>query len=136
MNEQQFTEQIILALDESAERLPYRISHRLQMARQAALARIPERVAEIASQTSGAGNAGTLTLLSEGERGQRWGRILAAVASMLLLVAGLVAISIWSDLESAEETADVDMAVLTDDDVPISAYADRGFGVFLKNSRQ
>lgn len=135
MNEQQFTEQIILALDESAERLPYRISHRLQMARQAALARIPERVSEFASQTS-AGSAGTLTLLSEGDRGQRWGRILAAVASMLLLVAGLVAISIWSDLESAEETADVDMAVLTDDDVPISAYADRGFGVFLKNSRQ
>lgn len=136
MNEQQFAERIVLALDDSAEHLPYRVTHRLQMARQAALARVPERVAETRTVSAPSLGDGASALLGDGGRGVRWGRRLTVLAYTLLLVIGLVAISIWSELESAEETADVDMAVLTDDDVPISAYADRGFGVFLKNSRQ
>lgn len=132
MNEQQFAQQVILALAPSADRLPYRITHRLELARNAALSRIPERSAETAPQAALAG--GSVSLLDETDR--RWSPWLASVLSVLLLAGGLIAISMWSDSETAEETADVDLAVLTDDDVPLSAYADRGFGVFLKNSRQ
>ena len=130
MNEQQFSEQVRQLLDESSERLPYRVSHRLESARAAALARMP---AELEVAVAGSGAEGGIDLATGSV--PRWSR-LAALLSLMLLVAGLVALSIWSDLEMADETADVDMAVLLDDDVPISGYADRGFGIFIKNSQQ
>jgi len=37
--------------------------------------------------------------------------------------------------QSAAELAEVDSALLTDD-VPLVAYADRGFGVYIKNTRR
>ena len=130
MNEQQFSEQVRQLLDESSERLPYRVSHRLEAARTAALARMP---AELEIATAGPGPAGSVDFGTGSV--PRWSR-LAALLSLMLLIAGLVALSVWSDLEMADETADVDMAVLMDDDVPISGYADRGFGIFMKNSQQ
>lgn len=130
MNEQQFSEQVRRLLDESSERLPYRVSHRLETARAAALARMP---AELEVATAGSGPTGGVALGTV--PAPRWSR-LAALLSLMLLVAGLVALSVWSDLEMEDETADVDMAVLMDDDVPISGYADRGFGIFMKNSQQ
>lgn len=130
MNEQQFSEQVRLLLDEASERLPYRVSHRLETARAAALARMP---AELEVAPAGSGAEGSLGFGTGSV--PRWSR-LAALLSLMLLVAGLVALSIWSDLEMADEAADVDMAVLMDDDVPISGYADRGFGIFMKNSQQ
>ncbi|MFO0457685.1 MAG: DUF3619 family protein, partial [Burkholderiales bacterium] len=52
MNEQLFASRIRQALDESAERLPYRVTQRLERARLAAVARAqPEAVAA----TAGAG---------------------------------------------------------------------------------
>ena len=130
MNEQHFSEQVRRLLDESSERLPYRVSHRLESARTAALARMP---AELEVASSGSVAEGSIGF-STGSV-PRWSR-LAALLSLMLLVAGLVALSVWSDLEMADETADVDMAVLMDEDVPISGYADRGFGIFMKNSQQ
>lgn len=139
MNEQQFAERIRLALDDSAEHLPYKVAYRLQLARQAALARMPERVAVEGLQQSTAAlsaSSGAMSLTGGNGRGQRWGRTATSALAVLVLVGGLAAISVWSDLDEADETADVDLAVLTDEDVPISAYADRGFGVFLKNTQQ
>ncbi|MEN9316980.1 MAG: hypothetical protein RIS35_3373 [Pseudomonadota bacterium] len=130
MNEQQFGEQVRRMLEESSEHLPFRVTHKLESARLAALARMP---AETELAPAGATPAGALDLGSGSL--PRWSR-LAAVLSLMLLIGGLVGLSIWSDLEMADETADVEMAVLTDDEVPISGYADRGFGVFMKNSRQ
>ena len=160
MNEQQFALQIRRALDESAERLPYRVSHRLQAARQAALAGMPRARAlvleEPAEAIAGAPvavlqgvsgrNAASATALAAGAgfamsgpapRGARslWLRAGVALLPLILVALGLLGISIWHEMDVADETAEVDLAVLTDD-VPISAYADRGFGVFLKNSQQ
>ena len=64
-----------------------------------------------------------------------WKKTLLSALPILILVAGLIAISEWSEMEQADEAADVDAAML-EDDVPLSAYADRGFGVFLKNTGQ
>lgn len=170
MNEQQFALQVRRVLDESAEHLPYRVSHRLEAARQAALAAMPRTqalalekaagsvaVAPVAVapvgaapvpvlpgvSAQGAASAATLsagtgfptpTATTRGAR-SRWLRAGIALLPLVLVALGLLGISIWHELDVADETADVDLAVLTDD-VPISAYADRGFGVFLKNSQQ
>jgi len=160
MNEQQFALQVRRALDESAERLPYRVSHRLQVARQAALAGMPRAqtvalgapagaiagtpVAPLPGVAASAAPAGATLAAGDGigpgaaePRGARslWLRAGVAMLPLILVAIGLLGISIWHELDVADETADVDLAVLTDD-VPISAYADRGFGVFLKNSKQ
>lgn len=64
-------------------------------------------------------------------------RLLSTLAPILMVIAGLYGITAWNDAEEAAETADIDAELLlADDDVPLSAYADKGFGVFLKNSRQ
>ena len=138
MNEQQFAEQIRLALEESTERLPYRVSYRLQSARQAALARLAETREVPESAIALPSASGTLTLGGMPPRERepaRWGRLATGMLSVLVLAGGLFAISEWSEMDRADEAADIDLAVLTDD-VPISAYADRGFGVYIKNPQQ
>lgn len=140
MNEQRFAEQIRLALEESAERLPYRTTYRLQSARMAALARMaePRDVPEQALALPSASGGGTLTLGGGPSRTRTpagWGRLAMGLLSALVVAGGLYAISEWTDMDMADEAADIDLAVLTDD-VPISAYADRGFGVYIKNTQK
>jgi hypothetical protein len=59
-----------------------------------------------------------------------WGR-LAAFAPLVALVLGLVFISMILDDNQANELAEIDAAILTDD-LPPSAYADVGFTEFVK----
>lgn len=142
MNEQQIAQRLRIVLDESTERLPYRVTHRLHSARQAALARMPRAEAPAAAQVhavhlafAGAG-AGAIAVSGGPQDGAPlWWRAAFAVVPALVVAIGLVAISAWTEDDAADEMADVDLAVLTDD-LPISAYADRGFGVYLKNSQQ
>jgi hypothetical protein len=130
MNEQLFASRIRQALDESAERLPFRVTQRLERARQAALARAQPVVAVSA--------AGAATVSMGGDdRPSALVRLLSTFVPILLVMAGLYGISVWDDAQRAVETADIDAElVLADDDVPISAYADRGFGAYIKNVRQ
>lgn len=130
MNEQQIAQGIREALDESASRLPYRISHRLEQARLTALAH--QRTSEVRVDTRQFALAGSAS--SESGR-TLWWRLSVTLLPILALAAGLLVISVWNDTETADEIAEIDTAVLTDE-VPLAAYTDRGFGVFLKNSRQ
>jgi hypothetical protein len=135
MNEQQIAQGIRDALDESASRLPYRISHRLEQARLTALAH--QRTSDVRVDTrqfalAGSGSSGTG---SSSSGRTLWWRLGVTLLPILALAAGLLVISAWNDSETADEIAEVDTAVLTDE-VPLAAYTDRGFGVFLKNSRQ
>ncbi len=130
MNEQQFAQTLRNTLDESAARLPYRVTHRLEVARNAALAR--QRTTEVQFAPSAAGVGGLR--LSPGEH-PLWWRLGVTLVPMMVVAFGLMAISVWNDTETADEIAEIDTAVLTDE-VPLAAYTDRGFGVFLKNSRQ
>jgi hypothetical protein len=133
MNEPLFASRIRHALDESAERLPYRVTQRLERARLAAVARAqPEAVAATA------GRGGTDAVAVGGDdRPSGLVRLLAAVVPIVLVLAGLYGISVWDDAQRAAETADIDAELmLSEDEVPIAAYADRGFGVYIRNSRQ
>ena len=132
-NEQLFAHQVRLALDESADHLPFRITQRLEQSRLAALARAMPIEAELAVNRA----APMSVALHGDDRPSVYFRLLSTVAPILLVVAGLYGIDAWNDAEEAAETADIDAELLlADDDVPVSAYADKGFGAFLKNSGQ
>lgn len=158
MNETRFTSSIKQALDESAERLPLRVTHRLEQARKAALVRAPERVAAqafadrragrplVGLATAGAGGPSSAGAVPGGWALSKrdadacdrppfvaW-RLAAIVVPVAALVAGLIAFSELDAQRDADEVAELEAAVLSDD-VPIAAYADRGFGVYLKNSK-
>jgi hypothetical protein len=79
----------------------------------------------------------TATDFAPGDRGRpRLAWRFAVVAVPLVVVAtGLVSFSELASERSANEVAELEAAVLADD-VPISAYADRGFGAYLKTSYQ
>lgn len=129
MNELQVAESVRQALDESSRRLPPRVTNRLADARRAALERMPvggdvPRFAAIPAAPA--------------RRGPRWpalGWPAAVAAPLLAIVVGVLAIMAWSDSEDALAQAEIDALVLTDE-VPIAAYADKAFGVYLANSRQ
>lgn len=134
MNEQRFAYLVRQALDESAERLPYRVTQRLERARLAALSQdlklapLPDIVYSAASPRAFGGSP----------QPSLWLRTLSVLLPLLIVAAGLYGIAIWSEVEDAADTADIDAALVLggDDDVPVSALADKGFGVFLRNTRQ
>ncbi len=134
MNELETIRTVRRALDARAEHLPYRVTHRLELARERALGRLPATV-QVASRV----HQGELAVA--GGEGRRLGepalgwRLAVMVLPIIVLVAGLVLVSQWSEVVRTREVADLDTAVLLDD-VPIAAYADNGFGVFLKNVRE
>ena len=64
-----------------------------------------------------------------------WWRLAATAVPLLVLAVGVVVVDTVHQEQSAAELAEVDSALLTDD-VPLVAYADRGFGVYLKNTRR
>ena len=56
---------------------------------------------------------------------------LSSLLPLLALIAGLFAINHFQTDMRAKELAEIDSALLTDD-LPPAAYADQGFGQFLK----
>jgi Protein of unknown function (DUF3619) len=126
-----FGSQVARRLDTSTQQLPARITDRLAASRKAAMAAMP--LAEAIATSKNGGTAPTLTLFGSGSR---WGwNFLGFALPLAVLIAGLIMISSNSDEQDADEQAGIDAAVLTDD-VPISGYADRGFGVFIRNVQQ
>jgi Protein of unknown function (DUF3619) len=119
-------------LDDSTEKLPFRVSQRLANSRRAAIAAIPVRNLQtaVSVSTQSAGASLSLGRFS----GWTW-KALGFGLPALVLAAGLVFISNYSDDQEADEQASIDAAVLTDD-VPISTYVDRGFGVHIRNVQQ
>ncbi|MEI7445521.1 MAG: DUF3619 family protein [Burkholderiales bacterium] len=135
MNEHLFASRVRQALDESAEHLPYRVTQRLERARLAALARATP-VSSTATATVAVGGTATL---SGDDRPSALFRLLATLAPILLVIAGLYGIAAWDDAKRAADTADIDAEIVLsadDDEMPLSVLADRGFGAYLRNSRQ
>lgn len=146
MNEYQIAQLARQALDESAEHLPWRVTHRLASAREAALARMPAPSTAASTPRAFAAAGHAILVAASGhsrlsgggghDSRRRFGlRVVAVLAPILVVAAGLWGISEWDSRQRADDIADVDAAVLVDD-MPISAYADRGFGVFLRNVAQ
>lgn len=115
-------------LSDAADELPYDISERLRAARVQALGK--RKIATTATATSVAQSGGAATLTFGGEHLSWWNRVAAAVP-LLALVLGLIAISIIQNDNRANEIAEIDVALLSDD-LPPSAYTDPGFAQFLK----
>ncbi len=112
--------------------LPYDISERLRAARVQAVAK--RKITKV--QTSGVvlSSGGSAVLGWGSEDGLNWWSRIGSVVPLLALVVGLLTInSIQSD-NRAQEVAEVDAALLTDE-LPPAAFADPGFVQFLKATR-
>lgn len=124
-----FGRQLAARLDTSAAALPHDISERLRVARLQALGKYREvRVLEAAPASVSVG--GGVAALGGGEDGGWWPRLVSLVP-LMALVAGLVAIQILGTDRIAQDLADIDSAILSDD-LPPDAYTDPGFAQFLK----
>jgi len=124
MNEIETAKKITSYLDRGSAGLKSGTLYKLQLARQAALARLgePERATQLA--LAGAG-------------GPVWSRRgLADVRiwlGILLLVGGVVTFQYWQTVQQTRDIEETDAAILASD-LPIEAYLDRGFQAWLKHS--
>ena len=124
-----FALKITARLTAGTAELPYDISERLRAARVQALASRKVLSVRTASSVVASGAAAALTF---GDEGLNWWSRIASALPLLALVAGLVAVTIVQNEDRANEVAEVDAALLTDD-LPPAAYADPGFVQFIKS---
>ena len=117
-------------LNEHAINLPHDISERLRVARMQAISlRKPEPVRVLTPQLVPA--LGTsMGNLDEGLN--LWSR-LASALPLIALLFGLATIHVFQNEFRANEIAQLDAELLTDD-LPPSAYTDPGFLIFLKSN--
>ena len=111
--------------------LSHDISERLRVARQQAVAKHAlclRTVSATASSVQASGNTASMNFGTESTG--FWGYV-ASVLPLVVLIAGLLALSSLQTDQSAADSAEVDAAILTDS-LPASAYADAGFAQFLK----
>ena len=125
-----FGRRVAARLSAGASELPYEVAERLRAARSQALAH-RKRVAGLRTAATVSASGGAATLTGD-ESMSLWHRIASALP-ILALAAGLVLINGIQNEQRANEVAEVDAALLTDD-LPPSAYADPGFIQFLKQS--
>jgi cytochrome c-type biogenesis protein CcmH/NrfG len=123
MNEQQITYRIKQLLNRGLDLDAGKLA-RLKAAREAALARqrIESRVPVLAWADNLIGKSGGPSAL-----------IPRVLLPMAVLILGLIAVNQWRDSQLAAEIEEIDTAVLTSD-LPIDAYLDKGFDVWLKRS--
>jgi hypothetical protein len=120
----QFGRRVAMRLDAGVGAMDYAVGERLRAARVRALQ--VRKQPEVAPVVIGRGHSATLEL---GER--TWFLRIASVLPLLVLAAGLVLIHTVQTERRANELAEVDAALLTDD-LPPAAYADPGFVQFLR----
>ncbi|MFM6992344.1 MAG: DUF3619 family protein [Rhodoferax sp.] len=123
---------IALRLGEAAQQLPHDVSERLNAARMLALEKRRQVHVRLASAVVNSGG-GTAALQMGGELRGIW-RMLGAWLPLIALVAGLVTIDFVQDDFRAQEIADVDVELLTDD-LPPDAFTDPGFAQYLRLNR-
>lgn len=119
-------------LSAAAADLPYDISERLRAARAQAVA--ARRIARVqASTTPASTGVGAVLTWGSDEGFSLWNRI-GSVLPLIALVIGLLTINSLQDDNFAQELAEVDAALLTDE-LPPDAFSDPGFVQFLKATR-
>ncbi|KAF1030233.1 MAG: hypothetical protein GAK40_00073 [Burkholderia plantarii] len=132
LKEFEFALKVRRALDERAAHLPSSTSERLAAARRAALARKkPDAALVLVPALAGAGTFG----LARGPAPQpaSLARRIARAWPLAVLLAGLVGIAYWEDMQHTAELADIDAAMLSDD-LPLNAYLDHGFNAYLSHT--
>ncbi|WP_323121623.1 DUF3619 family protein [Burkholderia alba] len=131
--ELEFALKVRRALDERAADLPAGTAERLAAARRTALARKkPE--AELVLVPAFAGAAGSIGLPPpDMSRPASLTRRLVRAWPLALLLAGLIGIAYWEDMQRTAELADIDAAMLSDN-LPLNAYLDHGFNAYLSHT--
>ncbi len=136
---ERFARRVSARLTDGSQDLPYDISERLRASRMQAQARrkvlAPVRApARAAAPVVLAGGA-SAALGGGGSEGNSWWNALVSAVPLIALVVGLFFISTVQDEFGANEIAEVDAALLTDE-LPPEAYSDPGFVQFLKTAAQ
>jgi hypothetical protein len=119
-----FARKVTRYLDRGVGDMPPGIVHRLQQARAAALASIPERASE--RELALAGAAGSVPVF------RRTGATRWLGLALLVFAAGFGYYQ-WHTLQQVREFEEIDMHLLASD-LPIDAYLDRGFQNWLRTS--
>ena len=138
--EHEFALKVRRALDERAADLPAATTDRLAVARRAALARKKPEAATVpvfVPAFAGAAGAYGTAPASRPQAGcpyASFARRLLRAWPLALLLAGLVGIAYWEDMQRTAELADIDAAMLSDD-LPLNAYLDHGFNAYLSRAR-
>lgn len=137
MNEKEFAYQVRQALNEAAAQLDYKTTYRLEQARAAAVAR--HRGAEAAPAWSPATVQVAGSRPSGGGARLGWFGGFGVAAPLVALAVGFIGIYQWQQQQAQEQRisdlASMDFAVLMDEN-PIGAYADKGFGAFLRGETE
>lgn len=131
---ERFALRVTARLSSGTDALPYDISERLRASRMQALAKRKVTV-PVRRTAAVVVNTGSTATLGRGGEGGSWWNALVSAVPLLALVVGLVVINIAQDERIANDVAEVDAALLTDD-LPPAAYSDPGFVQFLKTSAQ
>ena len=136
MSEGEFAYRVRQALNEGTDRLPYRVVVRLERARSTALAHKkteqggPLRVPSL--RLAGAGSRfGSLDRPNVAWIGLR---LVSLLVPVIAIAVGFAGISKWRQEQAIAEHANMDLAVLLDD-TPIETYADKGFGVLIREQQ-
>lgn len=113
--------------------LPYDVSERLRAARAQAVSK--RKIAKTRTASSVVvGNGGSAALSWGSDDGLNWWSRIGSVVPLIALVVGLLTINSIQNDNRAQEVAEVDAALLTDE-LPPAAFADPGFVQFLKATR-
>jgi hypothetical protein len=126
MNEKDFSSRITAELDRGTAELKVGTAYRLQVAREAALARYsdPRQATEPRLAAAGGGTlGGARHLLSD----------LRLWVGVLVIAGSVLYYQQWKATQLVREITDTDAAILTSD-LPIEAYVDTGFQNWLKRS--
>lgn len=130
-NDQELAKKITALLDRGTNDLRQGTVYKLQLARQAALAKMAERgdspqtATEHALATAGgAGTLGSMRRLVTDFR--LW-------LGVLIIAGGVYFYDYWTILQQASEIAELDSALLGSD-LPVDAFLDKGFENWLKRS--
>jgi Protein of unknown function (DUF3619) len=124
MNQVETAKKITAYLDQGTAQLKAGTAYKLQLARQAAVARAeaPQRSSELALTDARSGSlAGGRPLLGDV---RLW-------IGILLIVGGVLIFQNWQIAQQTRDIEETDAALLTSE-LPIEAYLDRGFQNWLK----
>ena len=134
-----FARRVVARLDEGTQGLPYDIVERLRAGRMQALDK-RKRPVVVAQRPVVAEpvvlSSGSVASLGGGwgSEGGNWWRALVSAIPVAALLVGLFVVGVNQNEAGANEIAEVDAALLTDD-LPPEAYTDPGFLQYLKTSQ-
>ncbi|QIL79775.1 DUF3619 family protein [Diaphorobacter sp. HDW4A] len=134
-----FALRVVARLDQGSNELAYDIAERLRAGRMQALdkrkrpAVVAQRPVVAEPVVLGVGHTATMGG-GWGSEGGNWWRALVSAIPVAALLVGLFVVGVNQNEAGANEIAEVDAALLTDD-LPPEAYTDPGFLQYLKTSQ-